>query len=43
MNNFKRFNKDKLCARKYFHSSTKDKKISKDGKISNGHVGLYGL
>ena len=24
MNNFKRFNKDKLCARKYFYSSTKD-------------------
>ena len=26
MNSFKRFNKDKLCARKYFYSSTKDKK-----------------
>ena len=26
MNSFKRFNKDKLCARKYCYSSTKDKK-----------------
>ena len=26
MNSFKRFNEDKLCARKYFHSSIKDKK-----------------
>ena len=26
MNSFKRFNEDKLCARKYFYSSTKDKK-----------------
>ena len=25
MNSFKRFNADKLCARKYFYSSTKDK------------------
>ena len=24
MNSFKRFNEDKLCARKYFYSSTKD-------------------
>ena len=38
MNSFKRFNKDKLCARKYFYSSTKDKKISEDGEISDGHV-----
>ena len=38
MNSFKRFNEDKLCARKYFYSSRKDKKISEDGKISNGHV-----
>ena len=29
MNSFKRFNEDKLCARKYFYSSTKDKKIMK--------------
>ena len=27
MNSFKRFNEDKLCARKYFYSSIKDKKI----------------
>ena len=40
MNSFKRFNKDKLCARKYFYSSTKDKKISEDGKISDGHVSI---
>ena len=33
MNSFKRFNEDKLCARKYFYISTKDKKISEDGKI----------
>ena len=26
MNSFKRFNEDKSCARKYFYSSTKDKK-----------------
>ena len=29
MNSFKRFNEDKLCARKYFYSSTKDKKLVK--------------
>ena len=40
MNCFKRFNEDKLCARKYFYSSTKDKKISENGKISDGHVSL---
>ena len=40
MNSFKRFNEDKLCARKYFYSSTKDKKISQDGKISDGHVSI---
>ena len=32
MNSFKRFNEDKLCARKYFYSSTKDKKLVKMGK-----------
>ena len=26
INSFKRFNEDKLCARKYFYSSKKDKK-----------------
>ena len=40
MNSFKRFNEDKLCARKYFYSSTIDKKISKDSKISDGHVSI---
>ena len=40
MNSFKRFNEDKLCARKYFYSLTKDKKISDDGKIANGHVNI---
>ena len=40
MNSFKRFNEDKLCARKYFYSSAKDKKISEDGKISGGHVSI---
>ena len=29
MNSFKRFNEDKLCARKNFFSSTKDKKLVK--------------
>ena len=40
MNSFKRFNEDKLCARKYFYSSTKDKKISEDGKISDSNVSV---
>ena len=40
MNSFKSLNEDKLCARKYFYSSTKDKKISEDGKISDGHVSI---
>ena len=40
MNSFKRFNEDKLCARKYFYSSTKDRKISEDDKISDGHVSI---
>ena len=40
MNSFKRFNEDKLCARKYFYSSTKDKKISEDGKLSDVHVSI---
>ena len=40
MNSFKRFNEDKLCARKYLYSSTKDKKNSEDGKISDGHVSI---
>ena len=40
MISFKRFNEDKPCARRYFYSSTKDEKISEDGKISNGHVSI---
>ena len=40
MNSFKSFNEDKLCPRKYFYSSTKEKKISEDGKISDGHVSI---
>ena len=40
MNSFKRFNEDKLCARKYFYCSKKDKKISEDGKISDGYVSI---
>ena len=38
MNSFERFNEEKIPAKKYFYSSTKDKKISVDGKISNGHI-----
>ena len=40
MNSFKRFNEDKLCARKYFFSSTKKGNIDEDGKISDGHVSI---
>ena len=40
MSSFERFNEDKACAGKYFYSSTKDKKISEDGKISDGHVSI---
>ena len=40
MNSFKRFNEEKLCARKYFLSSTKRGKIDEDGKISDGHVSI---
>ena len=38
MNGFKRFNEEKLPPRKYFYSSTKDRKISDDDKISDGHI-----
>ena len=38
MNRFKRFNEEKLPARKYFYSSIKDGKIGDDGKISDGHI-----
>ena len=40
MNNFERFNEEKLPARKYFFSSTKKGKIDDDGKISDGHITL---
>ena len=40
MNSFKRFNEEKLPARKYFYSSTKKGKISDDGKISDGHINV---
>ena len=40
MNNFERFNDEKLPPRKYFFSSTKKVKIDNDGKISNGHISI---
>ena len=40
MNSFKRFDEDKLPARKYFFSSTKKGKIDSDGKISDGHISI---
>ena len=40
MNSFKRFNENKLAARKYFYSSTKNGKTSDDGKISDGHISI---
>ena len=36
----KRFNEEKLCAMKYFFSSTKKGKIDEDGKISDGHISI---
>ena len=38
MDSFERFNEEKLSARKYFYSSTKDAKTGDDGKISDGHI-----
>ena len=38
MNSFKRFNEEKLPAKKDFYSSIKDGKIGDDGKISDGHI-----
>ena len=32
--------KKKLCAKKYFFSSTEKGKIDKDGKISDGHISI---
>ena len=40
MNSFERFNEEKLSARKYFYSSTKDRKIRDDGKMSDGHISV---
>ena len=40
MNSFERFNEEKLPARKYFYSSTKDGKVYDDGKISDGHISV---
>ena len=40
MNSFKRFDEDKLPARKYFFSSTKKGKIDNDGKISDGNISI---
>ena len=38
MNSFERFNKEKLPARKSFYSSTKDGKISDEGKKSDDQI-----
>ena len=40
MNSFKRFNEEKLRARKYFFSSTKKEKIDNNDKISDGHISI---
>ena len=40
MNNFERFNEEKLPPRKYLFRSTKKGKIDNDGKISDGHVSI---
>ena len=40
MNSFERFSEEKLSARKYFCSSTKDRKIGDDGKKSDGYISL---
>ena len=41
MNSFKRFDEDKLPARKYFFSSTKKGNIDSDGKISDDHISIW--
>ena len=43
MKRFDRFNEEKLPARKYFYSSTKDGKIGDDGKISDSHISVKDL
>ena len=40
MKSFEKFNEEKVPARKYFYSSTKDGKIGDDGKISDGHISV---
>ena len=40
MNNFEKFNEEKLPLRKYFFSSTKKGKIDNNGKISDGHISI---
>ena len=40
MNSFKRFDEDKIPARKYLFSSTKKGKIDSDDKISDGHISI---
>ena len=40
MNSFKRFNEEKLYARKYFFSSTKKGKINEDGKLPDGDISI---
>ena len=40
MNSFKKFDEDKLPARKYFFSSTKKGKIDNNGKISDGYISI---
>ena len=40
MNNFEKFNEEKLPLRKYFFSSTKNRKIDNNGKISDGHISI---
>ena len=40
MNIFESFNEEKLPARKYFYSATKDGQFGNDGKISGGHISV---
>ena len=40
MNSFERFNEEKLPAKKYFYSSTRNRKIGVDGKISDGYISV---
>ena len=40
MNSFKRFNEEKLPAKKYVFSSTEKGKFRDDGKISDGYISV---